>query len=30
MKSFNEEWEQIHQSMEWGKYPSENVIRFVA
>lgn len=30
MKSFNEEWEYIHQCMEWEKYPSENVIRFVA
>lgn len=23
-------WEKIHQEQEWGKYPSEEVIRFVA
>ena len=30
MKSFDETWEEIHASQEWGKYPSEPVIRFVA
>lgn len=30
MKTFDEMWEQIHGEMEWGKYPSEEVIRFVA
>lgn len=30
MKSFNEAWEQIHANQEWGRYPSEPVIRFVA
>ena len=30
MKSFVEEWENIHITMDWGKYPSVNVIRFVA
>lgn len=30
MKSFDETWEIIHASQEWGKYPSEPVIRFVA
>lgn len=30
MKSFDEEWEKIHSSQEWGKYPVEAVIRFVA
>ena len=30
MKSFDETWELIHASREWGKYPSEPVIRFVA
>ena len=30
MKSFDNEWEKIHASQEWGKYPSENVIRFIA
>ena len=29
-KSFDEEWEQIHSTQEWGKYPVEAVIRFVA
>lgn len=29
-KSFCEEWEYIHANQEWGKYPSESVIRFVA
>ncbi|NFN92761.1 class I SAM-dependent methyltransferase [Clostridium botulinum] len=30
MKTFDEKWEQIHSEMEWGRYPSEEVIRFVA
>lgn len=30
MKSFDETWEEIHSTREWGKYPSEPVIRFVA
>lgn len=30
MKSFDQTWEDIHASQEWGKYPSEPVIRFVA
>lgn len=30
MKTFDDMWEQIHSEMEWGKYPSEEVIRFVA
>ncbi|MCI8992063.1 MAG: class I SAM-dependent methyltransferase [Eubacterium sp.] len=30
MKSFDETWEEIHAVQEWGKYPSEHVIRFVA
>ena len=30
MKSFDETWEKIHAEREWGKYPSEHVIRFVA
>ena len=30
MKSFDETWEEIHASQEWGQYPSEQVIRFVA
>lgn len=30
MKSFNTMWETIHATEEWGKYPSEPVIRFVA
>ncbi len=30
MKSFAKTWEEIHSTMEWGRYPSENVIRFVA
>lgn len=30
MKSFHEEWERIHSTQEWGKYPSEQVVRFVA
>lgn len=29
-KSFDEIWETIHATQEWGKYPSEHVIRFVA
>lgn len=23
-------WENIHANQEWGKYPSEQVVRFVA
>jgi len=30
MKSFDNTWEEIHSTQEWGKYPSEPVIRFVA
>ena len=30
MKSFDETWEKIHAAQEWGKYPSEPLIRFVA
>ena len=30
MKSFDDIWETIHATEEWGKYPSEPVIRFVA
>lgn len=30
MKSFDTTWETIHATEEWGKYPSEPVIRFVA
>lgn len=30
MNSFDATWEQIHKNQEWGKYPSEEVIRFVA
>ena len=30
MKSFNNEWEAIHRTRQWGEYPSEHVIRFIA
>ena len=30
MKSFDETWEKIHSTREWGQYPSESVIRYVA
>jgi len=30
MESISKEWEEIHHGREWGKYPSEPVIRFVA
>ncbi|MFT9494666.1 class I SAM-dependent methyltransferase [Anaerosolibacter sp.] len=30
MKTFDAIWEEIHQECEWGKYPSEEIIRFVA
>ncbi|WP_107840262.1 class I SAM-dependent methyltransferase [Metasolibacillus meyeri] len=30
MKSFDEKWEEIHSSNAWGKYPTENVIKFIA
>lgn len=26
-KSFNEEWETVHSTQEWGMYPTEHVIR---
>lgn len=29
-KSFHEEWEYVHSTQEWGIYPTEHVIRFVA
>lgn len=30
MKSFDQTWEKVHQEKEWGKYPPEELIRFVA
>lgn len=30
MKTFDQEWEQVHNSRSWGQYPPEDVIRFVA
>lgn len=30
LRAFDEIWEQIHSEQEWGKYPSEEVIRFAA
>ncbi len=30
MKSFDSIWEKIHVTQEWGKYPSEFVVRFIA
>ena len=30
MKSFCSDWEEIHKELEWGKYPPESVIRFIA
>ncbi len=29
-KSFNQDWEYIHSNQEWGIYPAEQVIRFIA
>jgi SAM-dependent methyltransferase len=30
MESFDVTWERVHRNQDWGKYPSEEVIRFVA
>ncbi len=30
MGSFDRNWEKVHQEREWGKYPAESTIRFVA
>lgn len=30
MKTFCEDWEKIHSEVDWGKYPSEYIVRFVA
>lgn len=30
MNSFDAVWEQIHREIEWGRYPSEEIVRFVA
>jgi len=30
MGSFDKIWEQIHREQDWGRYPSEEVVRFVA
>ncbi|MBW7572342.1 class I SAM-dependent methyltransferase [Caproiciproducens faecalis] len=30
MASFDNAWEEIFQNQEWGRYPSEEVIRFIA
>ena len=29
-KTFDEIWEDLHKNKEWGRYPSEEIIRFVA
>lgn len=30
MNDFEDNWEQIHSSREWGKYPPEHLIRFIS
>ena len=30
MKSWDSVWEEVFSSREWGKYPSESIVRFVA
>ena len=30
MKTFDNEWERVHRSKSWGRYPAEEVVRFVA
>ena len=30
MESFDKTWELVHQNSTWGKYPSEDVVRFMA
>jgi ubiquinone/menaquinone biosynthesis C-methylase UbiE len=30
INSWDTEWETIHQSEEWGKYPSEHAVRFIS
>jgi Methylase involved in ubiquinone/menaquinone biosynthesis len=30
MKSFDSTWEEVFQKQDWGKYPGEEVVRFVA
>lgn len=30
MKTFDYRWEEVHKNREWGRYPSEDIIRFVA
>ncbi len=30
LETFDKIWEEIHQEQDWGKYPAEEVIRFVA
>ena len=30
MGTIDKAWEEIHSSRDWGQYPSEHVIRFVA
>lgn len=30
MQTFDQEWEIVHNTRTWGRYPSEDVIRFVA
>lgn len=29
-KTFDNIWEEVHNGREWGKYPSEDIIRFIA
>ncbi|MDE6025341.1 MAG: class I SAM-dependent methyltransferase [Lachnospiraceae bacterium] len=30
LKSFDDGWEKIHAENEWGRYPTEHVVRFIA
>lgn len=30
MNTFDNQWEKVHASRDWGRYPSEEIIRFVA
>lgn len=30
MKTFDQQWNQVHQTRNWGRYPAEEVVRFMA
>ena len=30
MKTFDKQWNEVHETRNWGKYPAEELVRFMA